>query len=146
MGLYKPEPIRNIDQQLTRTTRAMVLIVVILLPVLIISHGHPLILGLIVGGVFGILNGFFLVRRMNMLVDLLKERDVDQKKAKAFMRGGFYPRIGMVVGIIFLASQVDFISVYGVGAGLLVPTAITVMDANVVLYRYYTARNAVDKI
>jgi len=145
--LYKPAPIRNIEQQLTRTTRIMVMVLILTLPGLIINPGDTLILGFIVGGIFGIINGYFLVKRMNSLVDLMRQKEsIDRNKAKAFMRAGFYPRMGMIIGIIALASRVDFISVYGVGAGLLVPTVITVVDANIALYRYYTARDAVDKI
>ncbi|WP_347489368.1 ATP synthase subunit I [Desulfoscipio sp. XC116] len=144
--MQRPAPIRNIDQQLTRTTRIMGFIILLTLPGLIISPGDALILGFIVGGIFGIINCIFLVKRMNMLVQLMKETDIGQKKAKAFMRAGFYPRMALIVGIIALAGRVDFLSIYGVGAGLLVPTVITVLDANLALYRYYTARDAVDKI
>lgn len=145
--MQRPAPIRNIEQQLTRTTRVMGLVLILTLPGLIINPGDTLILGFIVGGIFGILNGYFLVKRMNALVDLMRQKeDINKNKAKAFMRAGFYPRMGMIIGIIALSSRIDFISVYGVGAGLLVPTVITVVDANMALYRYYTARDAVDKI
>jgi len=62
------------------------------------------------------------------------------------MQAGVWPRFGMVVAICAFASQVSFLSVAGVGAGLLMPTVITVVDANLALYRYYAARDAVDKI
>ncbi len=144
--MYKPAPIRNIDEQLKRTTGIMGFILVLTLPGLIMNPGDALILGFIVGGIFGIISCILLVKRMNMLIELMKQTDINQQKAKAFMRAGFYPRMALIVGIIALASQVDFLSIYGVGAGLLVPTVITVVDANIALYRYYTARDAVDKI
>ncbi len=144
--MYKPAPIRNIDEQLKRTTGIMGFILLLTLPGLIMNPGDSLILGFIVGGIFGIISCILLVRRMNMLIELMKQTDINQQKAKAFMRAGFYPRMALIVGIIALAGQVDFLSIYGVGAGLLVPTVITVVDANIALYRYYTARDAVDKI
>jgi len=145
--LYKPEPIRNIDEQLKRTTVIMGVIMLLTLPGLINNPGDKLILGFIVGGIFGIISCILLVRRMNMLIELMKQTDIKQQKAKSFMRAGFYPRMALIVGIIALASRVDFLSIYGVGAGLLVPTVITVLDANLALYRYYTApSDAVDKI
>jgi len=145
--LYKPEPIRNIDEQLKRTTVIMGVIMLLTLPGLINNPGDALILGFIVGGIFGIISCILLVRRMNMLIELMQQTDINKNKAKAFMRAGFYPRMALIVGIIALASQVDFLSIYGVGAGLLVPTVITVLDANLALYRYYTApSDAVDKI
>jgi len=144
--LYKPAPIRNIDEQLKRTTGIMGFILLLTLPGLVMNPGDSLILGFIVGGIFGIISCILLVRRMNMLIELMKQTDINQQKAKAFMRAGFYPRMALIVGIIALAGQVDFLSIYGVGAGLLVPTVITVVDANIALYRYYTARDAVDKI
>ncbi|WP_041285041.1 ATP synthase subunit I [Desulfoscipio gibsoniae] len=144
--MQRPAPIRNIDQQLTRTKRFMILVIILTLPGLIINPGDTLILGFIVGGIFGIINCILLVKRMNSLMELMKQTDINQKRAKAFMRAGFYPRMALIVGIIALAGRVDFLSIYGVGAGLLVPTVITVVDANLALYRYYTARDAVDKI
>ncbi len=149
--MHKPAPIRDINLQYTRTTRITGLILALTVPGLIISPGDPLILGFIVGGIFGIINCYFLVRRMHMLVEMTRQLrtltdKTEQKKARAFMRQGFYPRMGMIIGVIFLASRIDFISVYGVGAGLLVPTLITIVDANVALYRHFAARDAVDKI
>ncbi len=145
--MYKPAPIRNIDEQLKRTISIMGFILLLTLSGLIINPGDPLILGFIIGGIFGIISCILLVRRMNMLIELMTQTDISQQKAKAFMRAGFYPRMALIVGIIALASRVDYLSIYGVGAGLLVPTVITVLDANLALYRYYTApRDAVDKI
>ena len=145
--LYKPAPIRNIDEQLKRTTRVTGLILLLALPGLIINPGDALILGFIVGGIFGIINCILLVKRMNLLIDLMTQTDISKQKAKAFMRRGFYPRMALIIGIIALAGQVDFLSIYGVGAGLLVPTVITVLDASLALYRYYSApSDAVDKI
>ncbi|WP_027364374.1 ATP synthase subunit I [Desulfotruncus alcoholivorax] len=141
-----PTPIRDIDLQYARTTRITALIAVLTLPGLIVNPGDTLILGFIVGSVAGIVNCYFLVRRMRMLVELVLQKNAGQKQAKMFMRAGFYPRLGMIVAVIYLASKVDFINVYGVGAGLLIPTLITIVDANVALYKYFAARNAVDKI
>ncbi len=144
--MYRPAPIRNIDEQLKRTTGFTGFILVLTLPGLLMNPGDTLIPGFIVGGIFGIISCILLVKRMNMLIDLMKQTDINQQKAKAFMRAGFYPRMALMVGIIALAGKVDFLSIYGVGAGLLVPTVITVVDANIALYRYYAARDAVDKI
>lgn len=144
--MERPAPIRNINQQFTRTTRIMGFIGALAVPGTIIYPGDPLILGFLVGAIFGLLNGFFLVRRVNTLADLMLNKNADRKRAKVFMRAGVWPRFGMIVAICAFASQVDFLSVAGVGAGLLVPTVITVVDANLALYRYYAARDAVDKI
>lgn len=145
--MYKPAPMRNIDEQLKRTISIMGLIILLTLPGLIINNGDALILGFIVGGIFGIISCILLVRRMNMLIELMTQTDISKQKAKAFMRAGFYPRMALIIGIVALAGQVDFLNIYGVGAGLLVPTVITVLDANLALYRYYTApQDAVDKI
>jgi len=144
--LERPAPIRNINQQFTRTTRIMGLLGALALPGTILYPGDPLILGFLVGAFFGLLNIFFLMRRVNTLADLVLNKKAGQKKAKAFMQAGVWPRFGMVVAICAFASQVDFLSVAGVGAGLLMPTVITVVDANLALYRYYAAGDAVDKI
>lgn len=144
--MERPAPIRNINQQFSRTTRIMGLLGALTLPGTILYPGDPLILGFLVGAIFGLLNVFFLVRRVNTLADLMLNKKADHKKAKVFMQAGVWPRFGMVVAICAFASQVDFLSVAGVGAGLLMPTVITVVDANLALYRYYAARDAVDKI
>lgn len=145
--MYKPDPIRGIDEQLKRTTGIMGVIILFIVPGLLINPGDPLILGFIIGSICGIINCILLVRRMHVLIDLITQIDITKHKAKAFMWVGFLPRMALIIGIIALAGQVDFLSIYGVGAGLLVPTVITVLDANLALYRYYTApQNAVDKI
>lgn len=144
--LFKPTPIRNIDQQFTRTKKAMVITMVLVSPGLYINPGDALILGYLVGGVFGLLNIFFLARRINTLSQLIIDKGASYRQAVFFMQAGFYPRMGMIIGICALASQIDFLNVYGVGVGILLPTLITTVDANLALYRYYTARDAVDKI
>lgn len=144
--MERPAPVRNINHQFTRTTRITGLVGALMIPGTILYPGEPLILGFLVGAVFGLLNSFFLVRRINTLAELTLNKKADQKQAKVFMRAGAWPRFGMVVAICAFASQVDFLSVYGVGAGLLIPTAITVVDANLALYKYYAARDAVDRI
>lgn len=144
--MERPAPIRSINEQFSRTTRIMGLIGALTVPGTFIFPGDPLILGFLVGAIFGLLNGYFLVRRVNTLADLALNKQADRKRAKVLMRAGVWPRLGMTVAICAFASQVDFLSVYGVGAGLLIPTVITVVDANLALYRYYAARDAVDRI
>jgi len=144
--LAEPTPIRDIELQYVRTTRITALVAALTLPGLLVNPGDALILGFIVGSIIGIINCYFLVKRMRMLVELILKQNADQKQAKMFMRSGFYPRLGMIVAVIYFASKIDFIDIYGVGAGLLIPTLITVVDANIALYKYFAARNAVDKI
>jgi len=144
--LYKPAPIRSIDIQMKRTALFMGLIILCTIPGLVVSPGDPLIFGFILGSIGGLLNGYLLTRRMRVLFDTMAKVGMSQAKAKSFARAGFVPRFLLVVCIIALASQTDFISIYGVGAGLLIPTLITVADANIALYRYFSARDAVDRI
>ena len=144
--MTRPAPIRDIKLQYVRTTRITAVIAVLTLPGLIINPGDTLILGFIVGCIVGIINCFFLVKRMRMLEELILRKNADQKQAKMFMRSGFYPRLGMIVAVIYLSTRIAFIDVYGVGAGILIPTLITIVDANIALYKYFAARNAVDKI
>lgn len=144
--MTEPTPIRDIELQYVRTTRITALVAALTLPGLLVNPGDALILGFIVGSIIGIINCYFLVKRMRMLVELILKQNADQKQAKMFMRSGFYPRLGMIVAVIYFASKIDFIDVYGVGAGLLIPTLITIVDANIALYKYFAARNAVDKI
>jgi len=144
--LERPAPIRSLKQQFTRTARVMGLLGALALVGMFLYPGEPLFPGFVAGALFGVLNIFFLTRRISTLADLMLKQKVGAKKAKAFMQAGVWSRFGMVVAICFLASRVDFLSVAGVGAGLLLPTVITVIDANLALYRYYAAANAVDKL
>ena len=144
--MEKPAPIRDIGEQFTRTTRITGVFGALLIPGTLLYPGDPLILGILVGAIFGLLNGYFLIRRVNVMADLVLGKKADHKQAKVFMQAGVWPRLGMIVAICAFASQADFLSVYGVGAGLLLPTAITVVDANLALYRHRSARDAVDKI
>lgn len=137
----------NIDLQYKRTVSFTALIALLSLPGFIINPWDPVILGFVLGSIVGVINANFLVRRMRGLTQLALEKEgLDQAKAKMYMRVGFYPRMGMIIAVVFLASKISFISLYGMGAGLLLPTLVTVVDANVALYRYFAARNAADKI
>lgn len=138
--MEKPTPLRDIEHQFARTIRFTVLILAVSCAGLFWNPRDPVIWGFVVGGLVGILNAFFLVRRMRRMVELRED------KARAYMRHNFYTRMGLVIAVVFFASRVDFLSVYGVGAGLLLVSCVTVVDAVVTLNRYYAARNASDAV
>ena len=138
--MYKPNPIREIDEQFRRTAVITGIILTAAATLLIWDSRDPFIWGFLLGGVFGIINARFLVNRMHMLAGL------SQKQANMFMRHGFYFRMTLIIAVAYLASRTEALSLFGVGAGLLLTTVVTVVDAAIALRRYFAARDAVDRI
>lgn len=138
--MYKPVPINDINKQFSRSARLTLFVLAAAGLGLVKDAADPFIWGLIAGGLASILNAYFLRNRLLGLAEMGKEQ------AKASLRQNFTTRMGLVVAVVFFASRVDFLSIYGVGAGLLLVPCLTVIDAAVTLYRHFAARDAVDKI
>jgi hypothetical protein len=139
--VYKPVPVHDVETQFARSARLTCFVLAAAGLGLASDITNPVIWGLIFGGLTGVLNGYFLRNRLKSIGSL---DDVEQ--AKGFLKVNYVSRLGLVVAVVFFASHVDFLSVYSVGAGLLLVPCLTVIDAAVTLYRHFAARDAVDKI
>lgn len=138
--MYKPVPVHDVETQFARSTRFTCFVLAAASLAFLNDATNPLIWGLMAGGLTGILNAYFLRNRLkNMSL-------ADPKEAKGSLQQNCILRLGLVIAIIFFSCRVDFLSVYGVGAGLLLFPSITVIDAAITLYRHFAAHDAVDKI
>ena len=99
--MYKPAPIRDIDEQFRRTAVITGIILAAAATLLIWDTRDPFIWGFIVGGVFGLINARFLVNRMHLMAGL------KGKQAHSFMRYGFYFRMTLVIAVALLASRTE---------------------------------------
>lgn len=138
--MYRPLPINTVEKQFSRSARLTCFVLAVISLGLVNDIGDPLIWGIIVGGLTSILNAYFLRNR------LLGMLDMDKEGAKISLRQNFSMRMGLIIAVAFFAAQVDFLNMYGVGAGFLLVPCLTAIDAAVTLYRHFAARDAVDKI
>ncbi|MEW5952322.1 MAG: ATP synthase subunit I [Bacillota bacterium] len=138
--MYKPSPIRDIDEQFRRTAVITGMILAAAGTLLIWDPQNPLVRGFLLGGLCGLFNAKTLVRRMHAMAGL------DARRANNLMKQGSFMRMALVIALALLASRTEAISLFGVGAGLLTVTLITATDALFSLGRYFAARGAVDRI
>lgn len=139
--MNRPVPIHDVQAQFARSARLTYFVLAAAGLGLASDISNPVIWGLIFGGLTGVLNGYFLRNRLKSVGSL-----ADTEQANAFLKQNYVSRLGLVVAVVFFAAHVNFLSVYGVGAGLLLLPCLTVIDAAVTLYRHSAARDAVDKI
>lgn len=138
--MARPVPIHDIEKQFSRSVKLTCIVLVVSGLGLLVNPTDTLVWGFIVGGLTSILNAYFLRNRLLGLPQLGRDQ------AKLSLRQNFTMRLGLVVAVIFFAAKADFLSIYGVGAGLLLVPCLTVIDAAFTLYRHFAARDAVDKV
>lgn len=86
--------------------------------------------GIAVGLATGIYNSIMLAVRLVRLPDLSLE------KGKKHMKKGAAIRLAMIVAVLFFVStRLTFVSLYGVGAGLLVPYCVSTIIGGVETFR-----------
>jgi len=138
--VYKPLPINDVKKQFSRSARLTCFVLAVASLGLINNIADPFIWGMIVGGFTSILNAYFLRNRLLGMASMGKD------EAKISLRQNFTMRLGLIVAVAFFAGRVDFLDMYGVGAGFLLVPCLTVIDAAITLHRHFAARDAVDKI
>ena len=138
--MYKPKPIRDIDEQFRRTAVFTAMILAAAGTLLIWDPQNSLIWGFLLGGLGGLFNAKNLLRRMHMMAGL------NPKRADTLMKQGSLMRMLLVIALLLLASRTEAVSVFGVGVGLLSVPLITATDSLFRLGRYFAARDAVDRI
>lgn len=110
----------ELDRHLARTVRVTILFMLGMALGLIFDPGDPVIWGLLLGGCVGIFNAYALTRRVKK-VDLM-----DQRNARRFMTWGMAARMALVGSVVLLAGKLTTVSIFGIGAGLLLPSAISI--------------------
>lgn len=115
-------PVHELDKQLKRTIRITCGVIVFLSIGLIWDPKDPLLLGMVIGIATGLYNSCTLAQRIRRMVDM------GQDSARRHMRQGLTMRIALVVAVVFFCGRTGAVSVYGVGAGILAVSVITVID------------------
>lgn len=93
--------------------------------------------GIAIGLATGIYNSVVLAIRIRRLPDLSRE------KAKKHMKKGLIVRFTMIIAVLFLVSQrLPWISLNGVGAGLLIPYGISTILGIISALRLYRQSQA----
>ncbi|MCL6480012.1 MAG: ATP synthase subunit I [Peptococcaceae bacterium] len=107
---------------------------------LFIYPGDGLLWGMAVGTAAGMYNAMTLAGRIKRLTDLSPD------KARKHMNMGLAFRLGLIMAVLALVSfRLPFVSIPGVGAGLLMPTCVSVVLSIVDTCREYRRYAAMTK-
>lgn len=124
------QPVPELDNQLRSVLRFSGCLLVGFCIALFIYPGDSVLWGLVVGMVTGIYNQVVLAKRIKRIPQLTPGM------ARKHMNWGIAIRLTMIMAVLLLVSQrLPFISLFGVGAGILIPSCISVMVSVVETYR-----------
>lgn len=91
-----------------------------------------LLWGMVVGIATGIYNSITLAKRIKQLPDLSYDA------AKKHMKKGLTMRLILIMAVLFLASsRFPFINLFGIGAGILIPSCIAIILSMVESFKLY---------
>ncbi|GBF35642.1 ATP synthase protein I2 [Desulfocucumis palustris] len=131
--MFGPMTVPELDNHLRNTLKYAGFIMIGLCLALILYPGDSLLYGMVIGLAVGIFNSITLTKRIKKLPELLPDA------AKKHMKRGLTMRLGLIMIVLFfLVSKLPFVSLFGVGAGLLIPSCISIilsMIETVTLYR-----------
>jgi len=114
------QPVPELDKQLRSVLKYSGYLLVGICLALFFYPRDSMLWGLVVGIGAGIYNSVVLAKRIKKLPDLSPD------SARKHMKQGLTLRLVMIMALLFLVSQrLSFISLPGVGAGLLIPACIS---------------------
>ncbi|MFZ5652518.1 MAG: ATP synthase subunit I [Bacillota bacterium] len=124
------QPVPELDNQLRYVLRFSGYLLVGICITLFIYPGDSMLWGLAVGTVTGIYNSVVLARRIKRLPDL------SPGAARKHMNRGLAIRLTMIMAVLFFVSQrLPFVNLFGVGAGILIPSCISIVVSVADTYR-----------
>jgi len=126
------QPVPELDKQLKSVLKYSGYLLVGICLALFFYPQDSMLWGLMVGICTGIYNVVVLAKRIKRLPDLSPDA------SKKHMKKGLTIRLVMIMAVLFLVSQrLSFISLPGVGAGLLIPSCISMIVSIFETYRQY---------
>ncbi|KJR95981.1 MAG: hypothetical protein VR68_16525 [Peptococcaceae bacterium BRH_c4a] len=126
------QPVPELDKQLRSVLKYSGYLLVGICLALFFYPRDSMLWGLAVGIGTGIYNVVVLAKRIKRLPDLSPDG------AKKHMKKGLAIRLAMIMAVLFLVSQrLSFISLPGVGAGVLVPSCISMIVSIFETYRQH---------
>lgn len=130
------QPVPELDNQLKSVLKYSGLVMIGLCLALILYPGDTMLYGMITGLAVGIFNSVTLTKRIKKLSALLPDA------AKKHMKRGLTMRLGLIMMVLFfLVTRAPFVSLYGVGAGLLIPSTIAIILSMIETYTLYRQSN-----
>lgn len=130
-------PVPELDNQLKNVLRYSGLIMVGLCLGLFLYPGDTLLMGMIIGLAVGIYNSVTLAKRIKRLPEFHPDA------AKKYMKRGLTMRLGLImITLFFVGRQFPQISLFSVGAGLLIPSCISIINSVIETYTLYRQSNA----
>lgn len=138
--MFGSQPIIELDNQLKNVLRYSGYIMVGLCLGLILYPRDTLLMGMIIGIAVGIFNSVTLAKRIKRLPELRPDA------AKKYMKRGLTMRLGLIMMVLFFVGrQFPQVSLFSVGAGLLIPTCVSIIFSMVETYNQYRQSNALIK-
>lgn len=127
--MFDTQPVPELDNQLKNVLKYSGLVMIGLCLTLILYPSDTLLYGMIIGLAVGIFNSITLTNRIKRLAYLSPDA------AKKDMKRGLAMRMGLIMIVLFfLVIKMPFVSLHGVGAGLLIPSSITIILSMVETY------------
>lgn len=129
--------VSELDNQLKIVIKISGLMLAGICLALVLHSRDSVLFGMAVGIATGMYNSITLAKRIKRLPNF--SPDV----AKKYMRKGLSLRLGLIMIVLFFTgNKLPFISLYGVGAGLLVPYAVSILVSMFDSFRLYRQSEA----
>lgn len=130
-------PVPELDNQLRRVLAISGMILAGFGTALVLYPRHGILWGVAIGIIVGIYNSITLSSRIKNLPDL--SRDAARKQ----MNKSLIFRFGLIMAVLFFVSQrLPFVSLLAVGAGILVPTYVSITLSMAESFRLYRQSEA----
>ncbi len=131
------KPVPELDNQLRNVLKFSAFILAGVCLAVFIHPRDGVLWGLAIGLVTGMYNSVTLAKRIKRLPGLHPEAAKKQMKVSLAMR------FGLIMAVLFLVSKkLPFVSLFGVGAGLLIPSGISVILSVIDTYKLYRQSEA----
>lgn len=135
--MFGLQSVPELDNQLRNVLKCSGLILAGICLALFFSPSDGLLWGIAIGLATGIYNSVVLAIRIRRLPDLSRDA------AKKHMKKGLLVRFTMIFAVLFLVSmRMPYVSLPGVGAGLLVPYCISTVLSMVNTFKIYRQSEA----
>ncbi|WP_066633991.1 ATP synthase subunit I [Desulfolucanica intricata] len=129
-------PIPDLDTQFSRTRRFTLILLALVCVGIIFTPGDTFLWGVVVGMLAGLVNAFLLTNRLRKMVLFAPA------KAKSFMQQGMGMRFIFIVVVLYVASNIPQVSLYGVGAGLMITPLVSIFDLSICAFKEAMASQA----
>lgn len=130
--MFGSTPVPELDNHLRSTLKYSGFIMIGLCLALVLYPGDTFLYGMVIGLALGIFNSVTLTQRIKKLPGLPPDA------ARKQMKKGLVMRLGLIMIVLFfLVKKMPYVSLFGVGAGLLIPSCISIILSMIMTYTLY---------